>query len=106
MNRLQNTVLEALVSKQVKSAEYIPIALYEALDTADSIIVEDILDLLDRGAYVAPDEMALSVDSIDTILRYGRDKSLTMEFGFGSILESYIVSMLSELLGADLLECM
>lgn len=106
MNKLQTNVLEALVSIKVMRADYIPTALYEALDCSEHSIEDAIIELLEDGAYLVPDEMALSVDSIDVILGYAKEVELTLEFGFGSVLESYVISKLDDLLGTDLLETM
>ena len=64
------------------------------------------LEILEDGAYIQPEDMALDVDSIDRVLEYGKERDLTLEFGFGSVLESYVISKLEELLKVDLLEWM
>lgn len=104
MNKIQKQLLENHIKLMVETSEYIPTALIEALDTSDNLIVDDILNVLNFGAYFVPDEMVLSIDSIDVILDYAKDVKLDMTLGFGSYLESYVISELGFLLKEDLLE--
>jgi len=104
MNKLQSLVLEQLVTRATRHADYKPTPLYEALDCHENSLEDAILEVLEDGAYIVPADMSLSLDSIERILEYGVEVDLTLEFGFGSVLESYVISQISRLIGVDLLE--
>ena len=106
MNKLQLEVLENLVREKIMEMDYIPTALYNALDSNENRLDDDIMDLLECGAYIVPDEMILTVEDIDTVLEYGMDYELDITLGFGSVLESYVMTELSNILGVDFIELM
>ena len=111
MNYLQAKVLEDLIYGKVKEAienveTEIPNALYQALDCGENDLEDAILELLENQAYIQPDEMGLNVDSIDVILEFAKDKELSLEFGFGSVLETFVIDQVGIILDYDLLEDM
>ena len=111
MNNLQQRVLEELVYSKVKEALdnkelNIPTALFEALDCSEDELNDAVMELLENGAYVQPDEMSLSVDSIDVMLEFALERNLTLTFGFGSVLETFVIDQISFIIDCDLIEWM
>jgi len=107
MNKLQANILEGLIIRAVKNnQDVISITLLEALDCSENGLEDSILELLEDGSYIQPSDMTLSIGSIDNILDYTKEKKLGLEFGFSSILESYVISTISEIIEIDLLEWM
>jgi hypothetical protein len=106
MNKLEKQVLEEMITRKIIRTNRIPVALCEALDCTENSLEDGILTVLNDKAYIERNDLELNIDAIDTVLKYGRDKELDLEFGFSSILESYVISTISEIIEIDLLEWM
>lgn len=106
MNKLQALALQEYITRQIEEYEQEDLISYTLLEALglEGDLVEQVLDLLDKQAYIQPDELTLSVRSIDELLEFAEFKGLSLEHGIGSILESYVMSELSLILELDLLE--
>jgi len=106
MNAIQIESLELFILKQTsKHSMTTPNALYEALGCTVSRAFETaIFELLDDNAYVQPNDLTLSTYAIQDILDYGAEVDLDITLGFGSVLESYVVSNVGIILEMDLIE--
>ena len=110
MNKIQNEVIEEFVNLKViqfeNCTEREPEALYEALDCQSHSLADAIIELLEDGAYIQPEDTRFSCDSIDEILEYAELVELDIMLGFGSVVESFVLSQVGFILKMDLIELM
>jgi len=106
MNKLQESVLVEIVTRRVMKMNYICPALCEALSCTENNLEDGIMEFLNDEAYIQDGDLRMEISNIDIVLRYAKEKDLDMSFGFSSILESFVVSGISEVINIDLLEWM
>jgi hypothetical protein len=105
MNLLQQAILEKFINEQlVKNDNLITATLIQALNTTEENLLNAIMEIIKNQAFVENDQMKLDTYEIDEIVCYGNLKKLDFTLGFSTILESYVMSTLTEILEIDLIE--
>ena len=106
MNEIEKQIIENYIYEKVREIEdQVPSVLYAVLGNAGQFSIKDeVLELIQRGRYVEPDEMIITSKEMDVLIEYAEEKHLDLSLGMKSVIETFVLDQIGIILDMELLE--